>query len=199
MVDRNQTNPTHLLACSANSAFAPSAGETNAAKRLMIRSKACPKRKKRDLLRKLVVALTLATTVPSTAGCRVWNVLDDGPLDTTTSYHDTDQLSIEYPEVAECATPVTIAARAAEKPLSLEDPSKLPALELSLEQAVQMAMQNSPVIRTLPVFTVLNAANAQTVYDPAITASSNQGAEAALSFFDAQYTTSGKPHRASRA
>lgn len=154
----------------------------------MIKSKASTKTKKRSLLRDLVVALTMATTLPATIGCNVWDRIGPGPHDTKMSYHENVGLSIEYPEVAECATAVTVAAQAAEKPHSLEDPSKLPALELSLDEAVRMAMQNSPVIRTLPVATVLSAANASTIYDPAITASSGQGVEAALSAFDAQYT-----------
>lgn len=85
-------------------------------------------------------------------------------------------------------TPVTAAAQSASAPHSLTDPSTLPAMEMSLEQAVAMAMQNSPVIRN--VARTIPAAGATTAYDPAIAASGQGGVEAALSNFDAQYTNS---------
>lgn len=156
----------------------------------MTSSKATSKNKKRRLLRSLVVALTMATTVPASVGCSVWDRIGPGPHDTTTSYHRPVGLSIEYPEVAECATAVTVAAQAAEAPHALGDPSKLPTLELSLEQAVTMAVQNSPVIRSLPIGASFSTQNASTVFDPARVASSQQGTEAALSAFDAQYSNS---------
>ncbi|QEF98487.1 Outer membrane efflux protein [Stieleria maiorica] len=133
--------------------------------------------------------MTIATTLPASVGCHVWDRIGPGPHDTTTSYHRGVGLSIEYPEVAECATAVTIAADAAEAPHSLEDPSKLPALELTLQEAVSMAMRDSPVIRSLGA-SVTNAATAQTIFDPGQVASSAQGTEAALSAFDAQYSNS---------
>ncbi|WP_286177777.1 TolC family protein [Rhodopirellula sp. JC639] len=133
--------------------------------------------------------MTIATTLPASVGCHVWDRIGPGPHDTTASYHRGVGMSIEYPEVAECATAVTIAADAAEAPHSLEDPSKLPALELSLQEAVSMAMRDSPVIRSLGA-SVTNAATAQTVFDPGQVASSAQGVEAALSAFDAQYSNS---------
>ena len=109
----------------------------------MTRFQASSTNTKRRLFRSLVAALTVATTLPVNVGCSVWDKLNHGPFDTTTSYHRNVGLSIEYPEVAECATPVTIAAQAATAPHSLEDPSELPTLDLSLEEAVAMAMQNN--------------------------------------------------------
>lgn len=142
---------------------------------------------KRRRLRSLLCTLTLAASLPSFVGCHVWDRIGPGPHDTTVSYHDNTGLSIEYPEVAECATPVTVAAEAATAPHALEDPSKLPALELSLEQAVQLAMQNSPVIRSLGV-SVISPQPTTTIYDPGTVAASGQGVEAALSTYDAQYS-----------
>lgn len=130
----------------------------------------------------------MATTIPASVGCSVWDQVGAGPHDTTTSYHQGVGLSIEYPEVAECATGVSIAAEAASAPHSLEDPSKLPALELTLDEAVRMAMQNSPVVRALPIGAVFSTQSATTVYDPAQVASSQQGVEAALATYDAQYS-----------
>lgn len=154
----------------------------------MTPSKASTTNKKRRLLRSLVAALTMVTTVPASVGCSVWDRIGPGPHDTTTSYHRGVGLSIEYPEVAECASAASVAAEAANEPHSLEDPSKLPTLDLSLEQAVAMAMQNSPVIRALPIGASFSTQNAATVFDPARVASSQQGTEAALATYDAQYS-----------
>ncbi|MCO8121048.1 TolC family protein [Stieleria sp. TO1_6] len=142
---------------------------------------------KRGRLRAFIATLAFASTVPATLGCSILDRIGPGPHDTTTSYHQSEGLSIEYPEVAECATPVTIAAQATTQPLSLEDPSKLPTLDLPLEEAVAMAMRNSPVIRSLNT-SVTTPLATSTVYDPGDIASSQQGTEAALSAFDAQYT-----------
>ena len=154
---------------------------------MMIKSSAATTRKRR-LFRGLLNALTFSAVLPMTVGCNVWNHIGPGPHDTKISYHDHVGLSIEYPEVAECATPVDAAAEAPQAPHTLEDPSQLPAIELTLEEAVRMAMQNSPVIRSLGAN--VTSGNAATVYDPGGVASSSQGTEAALSAFDAQYSNS---------
>ncbi len=142
---------------------------------------------KRRRLRALLGVVTLVASLPCLVGCQVWDHLDPGPHDTTASYHDKVGLSIEYPEVAECTTPVTLAAESTSAPHALEDPSKLPALELSLEQAVQMAMRNSPVIRSIGA-SVISPQTTTTRYDPGLVAASPQGVEAALSTYDAQYS-----------
>ena len=157
---------------------------------LMTRSNVRSTNTKRRLLRNLVTALTIATTLPASVGCHVWDRIGPGPHDTTASYHRGVGLSIEYPEVAECETAVTIAAEAASAPHSLEDPSKLPTIELSLEEAVAMAMRDSPVIRSLPIGATFSTQSATTVFDPAQMASSTQGVEAALAEYDAQYNNS---------
>lgn len=137
----------------------------------------------------MIVAVTMATTTVASTGCHVWDQLPAGPHDTTTSYHDNVGMSIEYPEVAECATPVTAAAESTDAPHVLQDPSKIPALEMSLPEAMTMAMQNSPVIRSL-ASAVPSSTASQTIYNPGLVASSSQGVEAALSNFDAVYTNS---------
>ncbi|MCD0460381.1 TolC family protein [Roseiconus lacunae] len=105
------------------------------------------------------------------------------------SYHDNVGMSIEYPEVAECATPIAAAAESTAAPHVLQDPSKIPAMDMTLPEAMTMAMQNSPVIRSLAAVVPSSEAG-QTIYNPGVTASSNQGVEAALSNFDAQYSNS---------
>lgn len=127
--------------------------------------------------------------IAQTSGCGLLDRIPKGPHDNTPSYHDNYGLNIEYPEVHECTTPVRASAEASMQPLALEDPSKLPSLEMSLEDAVQLAVQQSPVLRTIGGTIVSAPQTAQTVFDPGLTAASPLlGTEAALSAFDAQYS-----------
>ena len=60
---------------------------------------------------------------------------------------------------------------------------------MSLQEVVRLAVQQSPVLRSLGGSIVTSPAATQTVFNPAIMAASpTQGTEAALSAFDAQYT-----------
>ncbi len=131
----------------------------------------------------------LAGMLISTGGCGLLDRVPKGPHDTTTSYHDNHGLEIEYPEVEQCATPVTEAASQATEPLSLEDPSKIPVLEMTLQEAIEMAVRQSPVIRALGGSVVTAPQATATIYDPSlVSADPVTGPEAALSDFDAQYT-----------
>ena len=133
-------------------------------------------------------AFVLAS-VTFTAGCGLFNRIKPGPHDTTTSYHDNVALKIEYPEVTHCSGPVSTAASSSLAPMALDDPSKLPKLEMSLEQAVQLAVQQSPVLRDLGGAIVSSPQAVATIYDPALAhANPLSGVEAALSAYDANYT-----------
>jgi outer membrane protein TolC len=124
-------------------------------------------------------------------GCSLARLIPDGKHDTTKSYHANHGLSIQYPEVKQCATKPLLMAKQATEPLTMQDPADLPALELSLQDAINMAVTQSPVLRTVGANQDVRVAaqGVATIYDPAITASSPVlGAEAALSAFDAQYT-----------
>jgi outer membrane protein TolC len=96
---------------------------------------------------------------------------------------------IEYPEVAELNSPC------AEHSLMLRPPSvsnfeELEPWPLTLEATVDIALQNSQVIREIGGLVVTQPAAARTLYDPAIQETSPQtGLEAALSAFDAQFAT----------
>ncbi len=139
----------------------------------------------------LVWTLIASSSIATTPGCGWLKKIPAGPHDTTKSYHDNYGLKIEYPEVAQCASPQLEAAEQALAPHALQDPSELPVVEISLEQAIQQAVQQSPVLRRIGgsvVGTPVSLGGAITVYDPALTASStSQGTEAALSAFDAQW------------
>ncbi len=87
-------------------------------------------------------------------------------------------------------------------PLTLDNPNPTDMWDLTLEEAIQMALKNSKVIRTLngvsfskagvngaPSLMLSSPAAASTVYDPAlIEADPRFGVEAALSAVDAQLT-----------
>jgi len=112
---------------------------------------------------------------------------------------------IEYPDVeVESLGDVDGAVR----PFSLDNSDPQETWELTLEEAVQHALANSKVMRslgaqslpgrqnlTMPDFLVRNPAAAQTVYDPALTESNPRfGVEAALSAFDAQFVAGVQPN-----
>lgn len=111
-----------------------------------------------------------------------------GPHDTQASYHDSVGLQVAYPDVKECMNEASVAARATMPPLVNEDPANLPTFDLTLAEAVQLAVRQSPVIRDLGG-TFVNTPNfATTVYDPSLAhANPSFGVEAALAAFDAQY------------
>jgi outer membrane protein TolC len=149
------------------------------------------KRLRRDGTKLIAHLLVISMTLSSTGGCSLIRKVSPGHHDTHASYHDDYGLRIEYPEVAECATPQATAAKQAMEPLALQDPSELPTLDMSLQEAINLAVQQSPVLRTLggSADVRLSPQGISTVYDPALTAASpTQGTEAALAAFDAQYT-----------
>lgn len=127
--------------------------------------------------------------LPALTGCSIWDRIGEGPNDTTDSYYRNTQLTIEYPDVQECATQVSNAAEVTAVPNTLADPSSLPSMDLSLDEAIRIALENSPVIRSLNA-SVTAPQGTATRFDPAQTATSIQGAERALAAFDANYTQS---------
>lgn len=150
--------------------------------------------------------------VMTTGGCH-WTskILPDagsGPHDTTASYHDHVGLKIEYPDVENCACQPSEAALATQAPLAFADPANLPTVDMTLAEAIQIAVGQSPVLRSLGGGIAQmpggNAAQAfggsgglvqtrmsgATVYDPALSyANPLGGVEAALADFDAQFNS----------
>jgi len=140
----------------------------------------------------LVYMLMATTILTTTLGCGLLKKIPPGQHDTKTSHHDNYGLRIEYPEVTQFATPQSAAAEQTTAPNALQDPSKLPAFEISLDQAVQMAVQQSPVLRSIGgtlVSAGVQFGGAATIYDPALTAANPAlGTEAALAAFDTQWS-----------
>src|SRR5690606_2812940 len=111
-----------------------------------------------------------------------------GPHDTIKSYNDNVGMRISYPEVADCLTEVSHAARTAMPPLVNEDPTQIPTFDLTLAEAVQMAVGQSPVLRDIGGAIITQPGFVSTIYDPSMVHANPQfGVEAALSAFDAQY------------
>jgi outer membrane protein TolC len=119
---------------------------------------------------------------------------EDGDL---SHYLDKVQ-DLEYPDVARASLAEVTEAKA---PFTLSDPEPRELWDLKLEEVVQIALQNSKVIRNLGQVTQFGFADAlveriasssATVYDPAIVEADPQGGvEAALSAFDAQLSMIG--------
>lgn len=129
------------------------------------------------------------------AGCRGvehLNYLGDADL----QYYKTKSLEIEYPNVDDPTPPEVAYSQA---PRTVRDAEVESYWDLSLQDAVLMAIANNKMIRTRGEFlnggTLLrNPTNAPSVYDPALRETGflfgNRGVEAALADFDAQFTTS---------
>jgi outer membrane protein TolC len=99
------------------------------------------------------------------------------------SYHLPYGMTVEYPNVKSNMAPAVAAAPA---PLSAENPAELPARELLLSEAVQLAMCNSDIMRQLGASIVQIPQGAVTNFDPALVDTNPLGGvEAALSAFDA--------------
>lgn len=129
------------------------------------------------------------------AGCRGvehLNYLGDADL----QYYKTKSLEIEYPNVDDPTPPEVAYSQA---PRTVRDAEVESYWDLSLQDAVLMAIANNKMIRTRGEFlnggTLLrNPTNSPSVYDPALRETGflfgNRGVEAALADFDAQFTTS---------
>ncbi len=103
------------------------------------------------------------------------------------SYYKPVSTEIEYPNVKSFLMPEVVSTPA---PLTIENPSELPARELELAEAIQMALQKSDILRNLGGSVVQAPAASRSLYDPALIESNPQGGVvAALAAFDAQVTS----------
>lgn len=134
-----------------------------------------------------ITTMTIGSLLLS--GCGITGKINPkpGPHDTTKSFHDNIGMQIEYPQVAQCMSEPLAAAQSSIAPLAIEDPSKIPALEMTLAEAIEMAVRQSPVIRDIGAFVLSSPNTVQTIYDPSLVHTNpNFGVDAALSAFDAQ-------------
>ena len=133
--------------------------------------------------------LALAGMLLATSGCGLMGKVAPTSGDSKVTFHDNYGIQVEYPDVKDSQTAPSIEAKSAIEPHVLEDPAKLETFDLTLQEAVQLAVQKSPVLRTIGGTIVTAPQATSTVFDPALTAASPQlGTEAALAAFDAQLT-----------
>lgn len=136
-------------------------------------------------LRRKAILVALMATTPS--GCSLIPDRGPAPHDTRTSYHDTVGMQIEYPDIKDCPCEPGQVAMSSAPPLTFEDPATIPTMDMTLAEAVRIAVGQSPVLRTIGGAVVQAPAGARTIYDPALSyANPLGGVEAALSAFDAQ-------------
>ena len=131
---------------------------------------------------KWLVACLMATT-----GCTQAKQFHfNDSWDSAPSYHASLATQIEYPNVHSNLIPQVAGAP---RPLTIENPSELPAREMQLDEAIELALANSDILRTLGGSVVQAPLATRTNFDPAITESNPlSGVEAALSAFDTQAT-----------
>ncbi len=130
---------------------------------------------------------SLAAVVCLTAGCAGPKPSFYNPGGDPTHYERRAAQRIDDPTSDETAYQSRIDAEA---PRVIHDQRKTEYWDLSLQEALELTLQTSDVIRDLGGRVVVAPSQAPTVYDPAIAESNGQfGVEAALSAFDAQFST----------
>ncbi len=113
--------------------------------------------------------------------------------DADLNYYHNQALSVQYPNVVQ-QTPEEVVYT--QKPRTVKDITEAEVWDLSLMEALHTAIANNKMIRTTAGESQLlaNPSNSPSVYDPSLRATGflfgNRGVEAALSDFDAQFTSS---------
>ena len=129
------------------------------------------------------LVLFVTASVLSLAGCRSKpEVTFDG-----TGNYKSLSTEIDYPDLHVQPAVATDLAH----PNTLREPDPEEYWELTLEEVIQIALANSDVLRDLGGRVLPSPATSPTVFDPSLQQTSPQtGEEAALSDFDARFTTS---------
>jgi outer membrane protein TolC len=141
------------------------------------------------------LGIVVAVLVALLTGCHPQEPFYLKNVDNDLRYWKGEATDIAYPDVtAERLPDVADAIR----PLSLLNRDTKNVWELTLEEAMQIALKNNKVMRNIggqvqgpPEFILRNPELVPTIYDPALAESNPRtGTEAALSAFDAQLQTS---------
>ncbi len=137
----------------------------------------------------VLIGLGLGAFVVASFGCRPQQPFffrEDGDL----SHYTNQATQIEYPDLEQ---PSLADAALAQAPLTVSNPHPQNYWDLSLQEAMRIALSNSKVFRVVdqPQSLLVNPDFAGSVYDPALAeANPRIGPEAALAAFDAQLATS---------
>lgn len=149
----------------------------------------------RRLLQRLTLGSVLGTSL---LGCVTDPELKYLGGDKELSYYKTAATTIDYPAVDTQTSP---EAAYAKRPRTVFDREKEEVWEISLSQAIQLAIQNNSIIRSrtavgAPSIILNGADRAPSAYDPAIQETGvlfgGRGVSGALAAFDAQLTSSMK-------
>ena len=140
------------------------------------------------------VAIVMAVGLVALVGCQPQQPFYLKHVDSDLAHYKGVATELEYPDVdAERLSDVA----AAKRPFSLLNNDPKDIWNLTLEEAIKITLTNSKVIRTIggqiqgPPTGILGNANIPTVYDPALAETDpRSGVEAALSAFDAQFSSS---------
>jgi outer membrane protein TolC len=144
------------------------------------------------LLRCLIVGSLVGTSL---LGCATDPELKYFGDDKELSYYKTAATTIDYPAVETQTSP---QAQFAQRPRTVTDREKDEIWDISLSDAIQLAIQNNRIIRSrtatgVPSTIFTAGENVPSTYDSAIQASGvlvgGRGIEAALSAFDAQFSS----------
>lgn len=128
----------------------------------------------------------VAASVVLLGGCH-WQAARPA-VDYSASYNPV-LTQIEYPDVDRSGLSDE-SVRGSVAPHTVRHPDEKPYWDLSLDEAIRIALQNSKVIRDIGGRVVAAPAAARTIYDPAMQESDPlSGVEAALAAFDAQLTS----------
>ncbi len=141
--------------------------------------------KNREQLRRWIAAgcLSLATI----SGCRQTERFRAWRDSSDVSYFQNFVTQIEYPDVA---APIEPTVQESPVPLSIENPSELNTYDMTLQEAIRIALSSSDVLRTLGGSVVTAPQGTATQIDPALTdLNPTGGTEAALAAFDATVTS----------
>lgn len=138
------------------------------------------------MLARVGIHLLVMMALISSSGCRNAREIYFGDDDWASYYRDV-ATEIEYPNVNQAAEEDDFAL----PPRSLWNHEPAEYWDLSLEEAVQLALANNRVMRDLRGRVVQFPEQTSTVYDPAIQETDPRyGIQGALSKFDAQWSTS---------
>jgi hypothetical protein len=124
------------------------------------------------------------------AGCR-WDLGRDFKAAATDGFYEAVASEIEYPAESDATLASADASLAAPQPWTLTTEGTPQYQDVTLEEAIQLALANSRVLRDLGGAVIRSPGTTRTTLDPAVAETDPRfGIEAALSEFDAQFLTS---------
>lgn len=143
--------------------------------------------------RKLIALLLIAAI--GAGGCRTRPT--NAPFDGQLAYMQTRARQVEYPDVVAPPAPQTLDTA---QPLLLSSGEPPPMRDITLQEAVQIALAQSPVLRDVGGLVLQSPAALQTTFNPAVIETDPRfGVDAALSAFDAQLSAGASFEKNDRA